>query len=180
MNNLQNKLETHLSTIDSSFTIVEALGYLTGFASSNCDFNSYKEGLITYFNSDSLEKPSNLDIDLIKDNIEHIRENIKTDTSILFFNDEPDLSARLLSLSDWTRSYIVSINYLSTNRLLKNTLTLQEILHDFSEITKVSTDYDLDDDNQELENSYQEISNYVVASISHIYNESNEEAYTNE
>ena len=136
--------------------------------------------MITYFNSDSLEKPSNLDIDLIKDNIEDIRENIKSDTSILFFNDEPDLSARLLSLSDWTRSYIVSINYLSTNRLLKNTLTLQEILHDFSEITKVSTDYDLDDDNQELENSYQEISNYVVASISHIYNESNEEAYTNE
>ena len=106
MNNLQNKLETHLSSIDSSFTIVEALGYLTGFASSNCDFSSYKEGLITYFNSDSLEKPSNLDIDLIKDNIEHIRENIKTDTSILFFNDEPDLSARLLSLSDWIRSYI--------------------------------------------------------------------------
>jgi hypothetical protein len=38
MNNLENKLETHLSSIDSSFTIVEALGYLTGFASSNCDF----------------------------------------------------------------------------------------------------------------------------------------------
>ena len=99
MNNLENKLETHLSSIDSSFTIVEALGYLTGFASSNCDFNSYKEGLITYFNSDSLEKSPNLDIDLIEDNIDNIRENIKTDTSILFFNDEPDLSARLLSLS---------------------------------------------------------------------------------
>ena len=104
----------------------------------------------------------------------------KTDTSILFFNDAPDLSARLLSLSDWIRSYIVSINYLCTNKLLKNTLTLQEILHDFSEIAKVSTDYDLDDDNQELEKSYHEISNYVVASISHIYNESNKEACTNE
>ena len=63
--------------------------------------------MITYFNSDSLEKPPNLDIDLIEDNIDNIRENIKTDTSILFFNDEPDLSARLLSLSDWIRSYIV-------------------------------------------------------------------------
>ena len=136
--------------------------------------------MITYFNSDSLEKSPNLDIDLIEDNIDNIRENIKTDTSILFFNDEPDLSARLLSLSDWIRSFIVSINYLCTNKLLKNTLTLQEILHDFSEITKVSTDYDLDDDNQVLEKSYQEISEYVVASISHIYNESNEEACTNE
>jgi uncharacterized protein YgfB (UPF0149 family) len=136
--------------------------------------------LITYFNSDSLEKSPNLDIDLIEDNIDNIRENIKTDTSILFFNDEPDLSARLLSLSDWIRSFIVSINYLCTNKLLKNTLTLQEILHDFSEITKVSTDYDLDDDNQVLEKSYQEISDYVIASISHIYNESNEEAYTDE
>ena len=136
--------------------------------------------MITYFNSDSLEKSPNLDIDLIEDNIDNIRENIKTDTSILFFNDEPDLSARLLSLSDWIRSFIVSINYLCTNKLLKNTLTLQEILHDFSEITKVSTDYDLDDDNQVLEKSYQEISDYVIASISHIYNESNEEAYTDE
>ena len=136
--------------------------------------------MITYFNSDSLEKPLNLDIDLIEGNINNIRENIKTDTSILFFNDEPDLSARLLSLSDWIRSFIVSINYLCTNKLLKNTLTLQEILHDFSEITKVSTDYDLDDDNQVLEKSYQEISDYVIASISHIYNESNEEAYTDE
>ncbi len=53
-------------------------------------------------------------------------------------------------------------------------------MHDFSEITKVSTDYDLDDDNQVLEKSYQEISDYVIASISHIYNESNEEAYTDE
>ena len=175
MNILQNKLEKHLSAIDSSFTIVEALGYLTGFASSNCDFNSYQEGLITFFNSDSLNNPSNLDIDLIEDNIENIRENIKTDASILFFNEEPDLSARLLSLSDWIRSYIVSINYLCTNKLLKNTLTLQEILHDFSEIAKVSTDYDLDDDNQALEKSYQEISYYVVTSISHIYNESKEE-----
>ena len=180
MNILQNKLEKHLSAIDSSFTIVEALGYLTGFASSNCDFNSYKDGLITYFNSDSLEKLSNLDIDLIENNIEEIRENIKTDTSVLFFDDEPDLSARLLSLSDWIRSYIVSINYLCTNKLLKNTLTLQEILHDFSEITKVSTDYDLDDDNLVLERSYQDISDYVVASISHIYRESNDEDYTNE
>ena len=46
-----------------------------------------------------------------------------------------------------------------------------EILHDFSEISKISNDYKLDENNEAL-SSYKEISNYVVASSFDIYNES--------
>ena len=69
----------------------------------------------------------------------------------------------------------MSINFLVDNKLLKNTLSLQEILHDFAEISKITTDYSLDDDEESLNSSYNEISDYVVASSFHIYNESKEE-----
>ncbi len=180
MNNLHYDLEKHLSEIDSSFTIVEALGYLTGYASSNCSFDSYLEGLITYFSSDSNPSADKIDIELIKNNIELIKQDLENNSLVLFFNEEDDLSSKLLSLSDWSRNYILSINYLIDNKLLKNTIILQEILHDFAEISKITTDYSLDDDDDALDNSYKQISNYVVASSYDIYNGSKEEIFKNE
>ena len=173
MNNLHNELEKHLLEIGSSFTIIEAMGYLAGYASSNCKFDSYRKGLLTYFSSDTDETSINLK--LIKDNIDSIRQDIKNKSFVLFFNNEEDLSSKLLSLSDWSRNYVLSINFLVDNKLLKNTLSLQEILHDFAEISKITTDYSLDDDEESLNSSYNEISDYVVASSFHIYNESKEE-----
>lgn len=170
MNKLHNNLEKHLLEISSPFTIVETLGYLAGFASSNCSFESYNEGLLTYFSTESDPKSMRLDLDLIRKNIDYTQSDIRHNNLILFFEDENKLSSRLLSLSDWSRNYILSINYLIDKKLLKNTLLLQEILHDFSEISKISNDYQLDDD-EESQSSYEEISNYVVTSSYDIYNE---------
>ena len=175
MNNLHNELEKHLLEIGSSFTIIEAMGYLAGYASSNCKFDSYHKGLLTYFSSDTDDTSINLNLDLIKDNIDSIRQNMENKNFALFFNNEEDLSSKLLSLSDWSRNYILSINFLVDSKLLKNTISLQEILHDFTEISKITTDYSLDDDQESLISSYNEICNYVVASSYHIYNESKEE-----
>jgi len=171
MNILHNNLEKHLLDISSPFTIIETLGYLAGFASSNCTFESYDEGLLTYFATESDPESKRLDLDLIRKNIDYTRGDISHNNLILFFEDENKLSSRLLSLSDWSRNYILSINYLINRKLLKNTLLLQEILHDFSEISKISNDYQLNDDEESL-SSYEEISNYVVASSYDIYNES--------
>ena len=152
---------------------------MTGYASSNCSFDSYLQGLITYFSSDSNPSSDKINIELIKDNIELIKQDLENNSLVLFFNEEDDLSSKLLSLSDWSRNYILSINYLIDNKLLKNTIILQEILHDFAEISKISTDYSLDDDDA-LDNSYKQISNYVVASSYDIYNSSKEEIFKNE
>ena len=97
MNNLHYDLEKHLSEIDSSFTIVEALGYLTGYASSNCSFDSYLQGLITYFSSDSNPSSDKINIELIKDNIELIKQDLENNSLVLFFNEEDDLSSKLAS-----------------------------------------------------------------------------------
>ena len=140
-------------------------------ASSNCSFDSYSDGLLTYFSTDSDPKSENLKLDLLRDNIASIRTDISNNSLQLFFNGEKPLSSRLVSLSDWSRNYILSINYLIDHKLLKNTLLLQEILHDFSEISKISNDYKLDENDEAL-SSYDEISNYVVASSFDIYNES--------
>ncbi|MEC7865128.1 MAG: UPF0149 family protein [Pseudomonadota bacterium] len=171
MNILHINLENHLSEIDSPFSLVETFGYLSGFASSNCSFDSYSDGLLTYFSTDSDPKSENLKLDLLKDNITSIRTDISNNSLQLFFNGEKTLSSRLVSLSDWSRNYILSINYLIDHKLLKNTLLLQEILHDFSEISKISNDYKLDENDEAL-SSYDEIINYVVASSFDIYNES--------
>ena len=171
MNILYNNLEKHLIEIDSPFSLVETFGYLSGFASSNCSFDSYKDGLLTYFYIDSDSESENLNLDLLRDIITSIRTDISNNSLQLFFNGEKPLSSRLISLSDWSRNYILSINYLIDHKLLKNTLLLQEILHDFSEISKISNNYKLDEDNEAL-SSYKEISNYVVASSFDIYNES--------
>ena len=171
MNILYNNLEKHLIEIDSPFSLVETFGYLSGFASSNCSFDSYKDGLLKYFYIDSDSESENLNLDLLRDIIMSIRADISNKSLQLFFNGEKPLSSRLVSLSDWSRNYILSINYLIDHKLLKNTLLLQEILHDFSEISKISNDYKLDENNEAL-SSYKEISNYVVASSFDIYNES--------
>tara|TARA_B100001564_G_scaffold295603_1_gene260795 strand:+ start:1214 stop:1753 length:540 start_codon:yes stop_codon:yes gene_type:complete len=171
MNILHNNLEKHLIEISSPFTIVETLGYLAGFASSNCPFESYNEGLLTYFSTESDPKSKRLNIDLVRSNIDYTQSDISHNNLILFFEDENKLSSRLMSLSDWSRNFMLSISYLIDKKLLKNTLLLQEILHDFSEISKISNDYQLEDD-EESQSSYEEISNYVVASSYDIYNES--------
>ena len=180
MNNLHYDLEKHLLEIDSPFTIVEALGYLTGYASSNCSFDSYSKGLLTYFSSDSSSSADDLNIELIKNNIELIKQDLENNSLDLIFNDKEDLPSKLLSLSDWSRNYIVSINYLLSNKLLKNTVILQEILHDFAEISKITTDYSLDDEDDALNKSYKQISGYGVASSYDIYNGSKEETFKDE
>ena len=67
MNILYNNLEKHLIEIDSPFSLVETFGYLSGFASSNCSFDSYKDGLLKYFYIDSDSESENLNLDLLRD-----------------------------------------------------------------------------------------------------------------
>ena len=179
MNILHNNLERHLKEIESPFSLVETFGYLSGFASSNCSFDSYNDGLLTYFSTDPDPKSENINLDLLRDNITSIRTDISNNNLQLFFNNEKPLSSRLVSLSDWSRNYILSINYLIDHKLLKNTLLLQEILHDFSEISKIGNDYMLDENDEAL-SSYEEISNYVVASSFDIYNESKQGKINND
>ena len=170
MNILHNNLKEHLTVIGSSFNIVETLGYLAGFASSNCSFESYNQGLLTYFSVDANSNSINLDLELIRQNIESTKKDLDKNDFRLFFDNDKNLTSKLLSLSDWSKNYILSINYLINQKLIKNTVTLQEILHDFTEISKISSDYDIGD--EDALSSYEEISNYVVASSYHIYNES--------
>jgi len=74
MNILHNNLKEHLAVIGSSFNIVETLGYLAGFASSNCSFESYNQGLLTYFSVDANSNSINLDLELIRQNIESTKK----------------------------------------------------------------------------------------------------------
>ena len=91
-----------------------------------------------------------------------------------------DYASRQKHLQMNTETSIPFIILSTTDKLLKNTIILQEILHDFAEISKITTDYSLDDDDEALDNSYKQISNYVVASSYDIYNGSKEEIFKNE
>ena len=57
------------------------------------------------------------------------------------------------------------------NKLLNNTLNIQEIMHDLTEISKLEDKYILDD-SKENNNYYDDISDYVISSMYYIYMES--------
>ena len=57
------------------------------------------------------------------------------------------------------------------NKLLNNTLNIQEIMHDLTEISKVEDKYNLDN-STDNNNYYDDISDYVISSMYYIYMES--------
>ena len=65
------------------------------------------------------------------------------------------------------------------NKLLKNTLDYQEILHDLTEISKVGHNYDIND-TDDIDKYYHDISTYVLSAVSHIYLVSKEDSIHND
>ena len=85
------------------------------------------------------------------------------------FDDEQNLSEKINALSDWVNYFVVSINLIISKKYLKNSLIMQEILFDFSEIGKLQTNYEVTDDEADMEH-FNTIKAFVSDSIYNIYN----------
>ena len=179
MDLLQIKLNTFISDIESPFSINEAYGYLTGFAVSNQPIDSYFSALEMFFSNVSEPEKNQPDYKILMDNIVFIKQSIDNAVPIFPFIDEDDSQIKLIALGEWSKSFILSINFLIQNKLLKNTIDYQEILHDLTEISKVGHNYDIND-TDDIDKYYHEISTYVLSAVSHIYSASKEESIHND
>ncbi|MBT7235991.1 MAG: UPF0149 family protein [Gammaproteobacteria bacterium] len=179
MDLLQIKLNTFISRIDSPFSINEVCGYLTGFAVSNKPVDSYFPALEMFFSDVSKPEKNQPDYKIVTDNIVFIKQSVDNGLPIFPFNDEDDFQFKLMALGEWSKSFILSINFLIQKKLLKNTLDYQEILHDLTEISKVGHNYDIND-TDDIDKYYQEISAYVLSAVSHIYSVSKEDSSHND
>ena len=171
MHLLHKNLDNFLTKIDSPFSIDEVSGYLSGFASSNVPYDKYHNGLIIYFSGGGISIHDDLNLDIIKSNISHISASLEKHDFSFPFDSSKDLTKKLINLAAWSRNFILSINYLMDNKLLNNTLNIQEIMHDLTEISKVEDKYNLDNSTDNT-NYYDDISDYVISSMYYIYMES--------
>ena len=179
MDLLQINLKKFLSDIESPFSINEVCGYLSGFSVSNQPVDSYFSALEVYFSNRSEPDKRQPDYKIVIDNIDFIKQSIGNRLPIFPFNDEEESQNRLIALGEWSKSFVLSINFLIQEKLLKNTLDYQEILHDLTEISKVGHNYDINNTN-ETDQHYIEISNYVLSAVNHIYSVSREDSATND
>ena len=179
MDLLQINLKNFLSDIESPFSIHEVCGYLSGFAVSNQPVDSYFSALEVYFSNKSEPSKKQPDYKIVLDNITFIKQSIDNGLPIFPFNDEEDSENKLIALGEWSKNFILSINFLIQQKLLRNTLDYQEILHDLTEISKVGDNYDINN-RDEVDQYYIEISNYVLSSVNHIYSVSREDSAAND
>ena len=179
MDLLQINLKTFLSDIESPFSINEVCGYLSGFAASNQPVDSYFSALEMYFSNESEPHKKQPDYKIVIDSITFIKQSIGNGLPIFPFNNEEKSNNKLIALGEWSKNFILSINFLIQQKLLKNTLDYQEILHDLTEISKVGHNYDINN-TDETDQHYIEISNYVLSAVNHIYSVSREGSATND
>ena len=178
MDLLHINLKKFLSDIESPFSINEVCGYLSGFAVSNQPVDSYFSGLEMYFSNKSELSKKQPDYKIVVDSITFIKQSINNGSPIFPFNNEEDSQNKLIALGEWSKNFILSINFLIQQKLLQNTLDYQEILHDLTEISKVGYNYDINNID-ETDQYYIEISNYVLSAVNHIYSVSKEGSITN-
>ena len=179
MDLLQINLKTFLSDIESPFSINEVYGYLSGFAASNKPVDSYFSALEMYFSNRSEPNKKQPDYKIVIDNIISIKESIGSGLLIFPFDNEEKSEDKLIALGEWSKNFILSTNFLIEQKLLKNTLDYQEILHDLTEISKVGHNYDINNID-ETDQHYIEISNYVLSAINYIYSVSGEDSNNND
>ena len=157
-------LKNMLTEIDSPFSPVEALGYLSGFSCVNSSSEDYNDALSMYFFSTTDNKDFvRQNLTLLRDIVASISKSITSKSFQFSFENEEDCSLKLISLADWTRNFVLSINYLLDQKLIKNSIDLQEILHDLSEIGNIEDKYSIGTD--EDADNYSDISQYVLSSL---------------
>ena len=179
MDLLQINLKTFLSDIESPFSINEVCGYLAGFAVSNQSVDSYFSALEMYFSNKSEPDKKQPDYKIVIDNITFVKQSISNGLPIFPFFEESNSQNKLIALGEWSKGFVLSTNFLIQQKLLKNTLDYQETLHDLTEISKVSYNYDINDID-ETDKHYQEISNYVLSAVTHICSMSRGDSTTND
>jgi yecA family protein len=76
-------------------------------------------------------------------------------------DDESDLVERVDALRQWCKGFLFGVGFANTST--KFSQQTQEILKDVAEITKLDTDIELDD--EEAENDFMELTEYLRAAV---------------
>ena len=169
MNLSENNLKNLIDRLECPFNFNEAHGYLCGFACTNLLFGQYQNALKVYFFKDTQDSSINInDISIINEYITFLENKIKTGHVNLPFGDNKKTIKKLKYMSQWSKSFFLSLNIMANNKYIENVVDLSDILKELQEIAKIENEYILSDSN---ENSgyYEDISNYVVNTIYQIY-----------
>ena len=84
------------------------------------------------------------------------------------FDDNKKIIEKLKYMSQWSKSFFLSLNIMANNKYIENVADLSDILKDLQEIAKIENEYILSDSNENSE-YYNDISNYIVNTIYQIY-----------
>jgi len=160
------KLKKMIDGADNPFSPIEAEGYLTCFAANfnNLSIDLLNKALSIYFFDANDDIKTEKNSAILREVISDISKSLSNKTYLLPIDNQMSISSKLITLSKWTQNFVLGLNFLLENKSIRNTLNIQDIIHDFVEIGKIEEHYIIQD-NEECNNYYNDISAYVISVV---------------
>ena len=164
MNLSNSALMKLLEDLDSPFTVHETDGYFTGLVCCNLKKELYELEFNKYFD----HKKITLDhYEFLEQYIIQLSTKLSEKSFSLSFDAEIMNTKKLIALGQWSKGYALAISIALDKKYVKNTLELQEIIHDFEEISKIEDEYNLNSSDEDKRH-YDNIRDYISSSIEYI------------
>jgi len=156
---------------DLDFGAAECHGILSGLICAAGPVDSVHWLTLLY---EDVNKIDNNDRALLEQVYQQTMQQLSGDElgfQLMLPDDEQSLSQRTLALTDWCRGFLYGIS--AANLKLGPDLPddVNEIIHDLTQISAADYSDDQDEDNNEAENAYMELTEYIRAGTMLIYTE---------
>tara|TARA_B100001996_G_scaffold173204_1_gene132215 strand:+ start:81 stop:590 length:510 start_codon:yes stop_codon:yes gene_type:complete len=165
MNLLNNNLIKLLEDLNTPFTIHETDGYFSGLISCNLKKELYYLEFKKYFDHKKLKLNH---YEFLEQYTIGLAANFETKSFSLSFDAEIDNNKKLIALGQWSKGYALAISIVLDKKYIKNSLELQEIVHDFEEISKIEDEYNFNSSDEDKQH-YDNIRDYVLSSIDYVF-----------
>jgi len=164
MNLSNSALMKLLEDLDSLFTVHETDGYFAGLVCCNLKKELYELEFNKYFDHKNIKLDH---YEFLEQYIIQLSTKFSEKSFSLSFDAEIMNTKKLISLGQWSKGYALAISIALDKKYVKNTLELQEIIHDFEEISKIEDEYNLNSSDEDKRH-YDNIRDYISSSIEYI------------
>lgn len=155
-------IDAILVQYDGELSAAQAHGMASGLLAVNGKFNNEKWLHELLQNTPPLSAEHKVELLGLFDDIQDVLIDDEFEFDLFLPDeDESDLLERIDGLREWSKGFLLGVGFANTST--KFSQQTQEILKDVSEITKLDTDIELDD--EEAENDFMELTEYLRAAV---------------
>ena len=155
-------IDAILMQYDSDISAAQAHGMASGLLAVNNKFNHTKWLQELLQNTPPVKAEHRIELLGLFDDVQDILLNDEFEFDLFLPDDEEsDLLERIDGLREWCKGFLFGVGF--ANIKTNFSPQLQEILKDISEITKLDTDIEIED--EDAENDFMELTEYLRAAV---------------